>query len=137
MISFWIVFLAGIGFGISYYISYKKSQKQPLVCLVGMDCNKVVTGEYANLFGIPNEMMGMMYYGSLILAFFAANGGGLGDVFGVPFTSLVFTASVAALFVSLVLTYIQGFVIKHWCSWCLASAGVNVLLVLTEWLTMP
>lgn len=136
MISFWIVFFACIGFGISYYISYKKSQSQPLICFVGMDCNKVVTGAYANLLGIPNEVMGMMYYGFLVLAFFASNGGGLHQLFGFSFPFIVLIASGIALVVSAILTLIQGYVIKHWCSWCLASAMVNVFLFVTGWMNL-
>lgn len=130
MISLWIILFAGIGFGISYYISYKKKQGKPLACMVGMDCDAVVNSKYSTFFGIPNEVIGMLYYGFLILAFFIYRGGGLTDFFGISLPLLVFFASIGAMLFSVMLTYIQGIVLKQWCSWCLASAGINVLIVI-------
>jgi len=136
MISFWVVFWAGIGFCISYYIAYKKSQKKPLVCVVGFDCNAVVTSRYSTLFGVPNEAIGMLYTGSLILAFFANQGGGLTHVFGYPVIWIVFLISLVALATSVALTYIQAFILKNWCSWCVTAAVMNLFITIALWLAL-
>ena len=127
-----IFLLAVAGFAIAFYIRRKKTTEQTLVCIIGRDCNAMVTSAWgAALFGIPNEALGMLYYGFLMA------GAGL-LYFGhdlalfLPLSLwLLLVSAVAALF-SLFLAGVQAFVFKDWCEYCLASTGINLTLFAVE-----
>jgi len=121
--NFLIGFIASlVGLGTSIYIAYKKNKKAPLMCPRNSDCTTVVTGKYSTIFGIPNDMMGIIYYA----------------VFAVIFSALLLDVSMSLLFVRFVagvgvlftiyLVSVQAFVIRLWCLWCLVSALCAVML---------
>ena len=121
-----LIFAALGGFLLAFYIFRKKQSREKMVCPFGSDCDTVIYSEYSKFFGIPIEILGLIYYGliavsyALFLAF---------PEFASPlvvFSVLALTA-VAFLF-SLYLTFIQAFVLKQWCTWCLASAGLCVII---------
>lgn len=123
----YIFILACVGFAVSLYIWRKKKKNQKLVCVIGDDCDKVVRSKYSAFLGVQNEVLGMVYYA--FVAFFA-----LIILSGVSLTSgvslsLVFSAisGPAALF-SLTLVFIQIFVIREWCEYCLVSAFVSIAI---------
>ena len=128
-----IFFLAAIGFCISFHIWRTKRANEKLVCIIGQDCDIVVHSKYAATFGIPNEILGMLYY-LFIMAVY-------GTLFYNPAFFAVFVSAqilsyaliaitgFSALF-SAYLTYIQIFVLKELCEWCLGSAAVNMVILL-------
>ena len=118
MNSILIVSLALLGLGISSYLLKTKLRHERLVCFLGdEDCDAVVKSKYGYLFKIPNELLGVLYYFCMIA----------GILLAVPFALLQF-AAVLALTSSLILVFVQAFVLKKWCEWCLATAVINLLL---------
>jgi uncharacterized membrane protein len=117
-----IIFAAFIGFTISLFIRHKKRASEKLVCYLGSDCNAVVHSEFAFFFGIPVEIIGMMYYGAIAI--------GHGFVLGFPmlfptwFDLALLLASAAGFLFSCYLIFLQAFTIKQWCMWCIFSAGM-------------
>lgn len=116
----------------SWYIYYKKRRHERLTCLISRDCDKVVRSRYnALLFGIPNETLGMAYFGLVGITSIAM----LLGLSSIGFLSLASTLTVvggvAAAF-SVVLIYIQAQVIKKWCDYCLISAVFSVVIVVIE-----
>jgi len=106
---------------------YKKKQRQgPLVCYLGADCETVVRGKFSSFLGIGLEILGGLYYSLILLVYLALL------LFALPSEPLIYTIIVIisglAFFMSVVLTFIQAFVIRTWCSWCLISAGVSTLI---------
>lgn len=114
-----VVFTAFSGFLLAFYIFYTKRFNKKLTCPVGSNCSSVIYSEYAKLLGVPIEFGGMAYYAV---------------IFGVYITLLFLTnlpiwvilgamglTSAAALF-SAYLIFIQAFVLKQWCCWCVLSA---------------
>lgn len=115
------IFIAAFaGFAISSYIRHKKNRREKLICFLGRDCNKVIYSRYASTFGIPNEIAGMIFYGStaaIFAAFF------INPDFAAPFIFLaikIATTFAAIFFVYLL--FVQLFILKEWCEWCLSSA---------------
>lgn len=123
-----IIALSLIGFAISLYIYDSKAKKKKIVCRPGHHCEAVVHSRYSVTLGMPNEILGMVYYGFIAVAYAAfitlavmiSSGIGLG---------LIVITGLAALF-SVYLIFIQAFVLKEWCDWCVASTIVSILIFL-------
>src|SRR3989338_7048584 len=115
-----LLFVASGGFLLSFYIRYMKHAGKELVCPTGSNCKTVITSEYAQFFGIPLEIWGMLYYGIIASTYTAL------VVFpgviheGIIFTVIALTSG--AFLFSIYLTFVQAFALKQWCMWCLLSA---------------
>ena len=118
-----------IGIGVAAYLSYVETQAVEAICGPVGDCNTVQQSRYARLFDIlPVGVLGLLGYFALLAAWLtrrfqpklekpAAIG-----FFGMAFFAVIF---------SLYLTYLEPFVIKAVCIWCLTSAIiVTILLIL-------
>ncbi len=119
----------------SYLIASRKKQKEP-VCVIGGSCNTVLESKYNKTLGIHNDILGLIFYISILVLMttpqittailpinvaFAINIGIL--LFGIIPLSIIGALS------SLYFTYLQFFKIKSWCFWCLMSA-INTWLIL-------
>lgn len=116
-----IILIAILGLGVAWYIRMKKNVPHGMVCPLQSDCDAVVHSQFSVFFGIPIEILGMLYYGVIILAYAVIT------AFPVIASELVvfllLVMSLVALLFSAYLTFIQAFAIKEWCTWCLTSAG--------------
>lgn len=125
----WILISSGIGFCLSYYIYHKKERNEKLVCVIGDDCDKVVRSKYSALLGVDNEGLGMFYYGLVAVtavALLAVPGS------TVTLLPLLATAGGLAALLSVILIFIQAFVIKEWCEYCIVSAGLSLFIFIIE-----
>lgn len=129
---FIVIAAAGVGFFISRHIARKKKDGKPLVCPIGFECDTVVRSAYSRIAGIPLEYFGMAYY-ALIAA-------GYAFLYAVPTLLVppalsfgVLAASGGAALFSLYLTGVQLFALKQWCSWCLASATLCLVIFVGVW----
>lgn len=117
--------LAIAGICISYYLHCKAQQKKPFVCPLGHACHEVVGSKYGRLFGMRNEVLGILYYiGMLVWVF----GSVVIDIPNGVWFLAGFVPTVAATMMSLVLMGIQVFRLKKYCSWCIVTALINSAL---------
>lgn len=128
---FLVLLLAVVGFGIAEHIRRMRTRRVPMTCPIGGHCDSVLTSRYNAIFGVPNEIAGMAYYasvaiGSLLILTKTTT------VLGAPVDILLLLAGGAGLLFSIVFTYIQGRILHAWCSWCLASAAVNLAIFALE-----
>lgn len=123
-----IGFFALVGFAVSGYIFVKKQKHEKLVCFLGDDCNTVINSKYNSLFfGIPNEVMGLGYYTSVLIGV-AMLSLGLQYIGPIPLLPVfLFGTGMSALF-ALYLLYIQYAVLKEWCEYCVASAIASIAI---------
>lgn len=115
-----IAFIALGGFLIAMFLLNKKqTHAQRFVCPLRGNCAEVIHSEFSKFMGVPVELLGVMYYASMVV------GHGLIiasiEVFGWLEPYLLPASTVAFLF-SLYLTFIQIVVLKKICTWCLLSA---------------
>lgn len=122
-----------IGLADSSYIFYTKRSNKKLVCLVGKDCDKVVKSKYSRIFSIPNEVLGILFYLS-VLGFVLLSVLNIGYFFGFPIVLLFRAAAFLALLSSIFLLGIQLFKLKELCEYCLATAVVNLGIALIAFL---
>lgn len=118
------------GFSLALFIFRSKRKAKPIACPMDGHCDDVVRSEFSKFFGIPVEILGMIYYFSVVFAYsvfyfrsdlvvpLAAFG-----MFGLTSFSFLF---------SLYLTFIQAFNLKQWCVWCLTSAGLSSFIFLSN-----
>lgn len=118
-----IIIAAFVGFVIAWHIWRTKAQNKKLKCFIGENCDRVVRSRFATTFGVSNEALGMIYYGTLIALYgFAVAGYKL-----LPHELVLFITGGAVLF-SIYLLVIQLFVLREWCEWCIASSILSGLI---------
>jgi uncharacterized membrane protein len=123
------------GFFLARHIHQEKAKGQPLVCPLNSNCHAVVHSKFSTFLNVPMEMWGMWYYGLLFIGY------SLMVIYPPMQTPLVVLAlvtisSIAFLF-SLYLTFIQMFALKEWCTWCLTSAGLCLIIFSFAWASAP
>jgi len=125
-----ILVLAFLGLADSWYLAQSALSNTALSC--GIDaldqCNTVAQSEYSRLFGIPLAIYGVGFY---VLFFVLA--AVMLAVARPVLARILYWASVVGLLASLYFLYLQIFVIKALCIYCLASFVLSVLLFLIVW----
>ncbi|MBI1295559.1 vitamin K epoxide reductase [bacterium] len=122
--------LAVFGLGISGYMAYVEMQSVEAVCGPVGDCNAVQGSPYAYLFGIlPIGILGLAGYTLILIAW--AWSRMQQDPLAVYAPKALFGFALVGVFFSLYLTYLEPFVIGAVCMWCLSSAVVMTLLLIT------
>jgi uncharacterized membrane protein len=123
-----ILIVAGIG--IASYLTYVKLFDVKPYCAGVGNCDAVQNSPYAELFGVPVAIWGLLGYLALLALFLVkrTDWRNLGWVARQGF----FLVTLIGLLYSAYLTYLELFVINEICPWCVASAIVmTVLFVLS------
>ena len=121
-----LVLIGVAGFMLALYIYRKKRVGAPLVCPLRASCDLVTHSTYSKIFGIPVELLGMVYYAFVALS----HGFALASFTVIPHVLIIgmLAVSAFAFLFSMYLVSIQAFVLKQWCTWCLISASFCVLI---------
>ena len=115
----WLVFSL-IGFLDSTYLTIQHYRGALVGCGILSNCEEVTTSEYAVIAGIPLALLGALYYLTIFLltiAYFDTK------------HSLILTVipllTILGFIASLILVYLQVFVIHALCLYCLMSALIS------------
>ncbi len=113
-----------VGLGDAIYLTVQDLTGQNLRCTIITGCAEVLGSKYAHVGPIPLATLGAAaYFTFFSLAILA--------VFGYSFARPLLVVLVAIMFLTaLWLTYLQAFVIHHFCQYCLLSAAVTTILTL-------
>ncbi len=126
-LSWWIPVLSLVGLAASGYMARVKLLNTTAICPVG-NCSAVQHSKYAELFGVPVAVFGFLtYVGLLALWLWAAYGRGR-TAEAAPMG--LFGLSLFGTAFSTYLTFLEPFVIKAVCFWCLTSAVTITLIML-------
>ncbi|MBI2633142.1 MAG: vitamin K epoxide reductase family protein [Parcubacteria group bacterium] len=111
------------------YLVYKRYAKdaQPLICPLDHDCGKVLESKWAKMFGIRNEILGLVFYGVILLVVLA----NLFSLLFIPLLYITLFVSIGLLF-SLFLAAIEIFAIHDYCFYCVLSAVITLLLFINS-----
>lgn len=124
--------MVALGLLVSGYLSYVQLAGVEMVCAVGAQggCDVVQNSVYAELFGIKIAYLGFATYvaiGGLILL---QDRIGFLREYGMLLT---FGLVLFAFVYSVYLVYLQAFVLRAFCQWCLAHEAImTVLFVVTS-----
>jgi uncharacterized membrane protein len=123
-----VIFMLGFtGFIVSWHIyKHKKPANTPLVCPMNFDCHAVVHSDYSRFFGVPVEILGMLYYAFLSLSYVALIF--VPQIFPVVFVGVLAILSLVAFLFSAYLICVQVFILKKGCFWCFVSALICILI---------
>ena len=115
--------LSLLGIADALYLTIEHVTGQSVQCTIISGCSEVLSSRYAVVAGVPLASIGAAAYFTVFsLATLAA--------FGYRFAATLLTPLVIAMFlVSLWLIYLQAFVIREFCQYCLFSAAVTVMLL--------
>lgn len=117
-----------IGIGVAGYLSYIETQSVTAACGPVGDCNAVQQSRYATLFGfLPVGVLGLLDYLGMLAAWLTRK---YRPKFAKPADIAFFAMAFFAVIFSLYLTYLEPFVIRAVCIWCLTSAVIVTLLLL-------
>ena len=122
--QFILYFFAGIGLLDTLYLTYHVITKTPVSCpwVHNTSCAKVQNSPQSRLFGFPNAYAGLAIYTAIPVGTWAQ----AQEL--VPFWPVTLVVVTGFLF-SLYFTYIQMYVLKAFCTWCLISAA-NFLIMM-------
>lgn len=129
MANTWIIpVFAVVGLGVAGYLAYIEITHVEAICGPVGDCNAVQSSPYAQIFGIPIALLGIINY-LVVLVLWA-----MYKFTGQPLTNLSLLGLLALTFLgtlfSIYLTLLEIFVINAVCIWCISSAIITTLLML-------
>jgi uncharacterized membrane protein len=115
--------LGTIGFADATYLTTQHFLGAPVACSILKGCEQVTTSPYSVIFGIPVALLGSIYYLTiLILSVIYLDSRKINILnFIAKITPLGFLAS-------LYFVYLQIFVIKAICLYCMGSAATSTIL---------
>jgi uncharacterized membrane protein len=123
--------LAVAGLGIAAYLVFVEMTGAEAVCGPLGDCNAVQQSQYARLFGVvPVGLVGVGGYAAILVAW-ALGRSGPDRRKSAARRAIAGMALVATLY-SVYLTFLEPFVIGATCIWCLGSAAIATLLLLSS-----
>lgn len=122
-----LVILGLVGFSIASYIYIEKKKKKKLICPNRFDCDSVINSDYSVIGPFQVEVLGMFYYLFITIAFLLSNKYLNWTLF---LKQIFFVISCISVMFSIYLSFIQAFLIRHWCIWCLSSAIISILISL-------
>ena len=114
--------VALIGLGDAIYLTVQDLTGQSLRCTIISGCSEVLSSKYAHVGPVPLATIGAIaYFVVFSLAVLSAFGYGFLRPLLVIIVILMFLATLGLL-------YLQAFVIRHFCQYCLLSAAVTTTL---------
>jgi uncharacterized membrane protein len=114
--------IALVGLADAIYLTVEHLSGRSVRCTIVSGCSEVLSSSYASMGGVPLAMIGAAAYFTVFsLAVLSA--------YSYKWATRLLTMIVALMFVTtLWLLYLQAFVIKHFCQFCLLSALVTFVL---------
>ena len=118
-----LIMVSFIGFLDASYLTIAHYTGLALRCSVFSGCDQVTTSPYSMILGIPVALLGVFYYLTILLAtlfYFDSKKSSL--------PRYIAWATCAGLVASIWFVYLQIFVIKAICQYCMISATTSTLL---------
>lgn len=115
--------LSLFGLADALYLTIEHVTGQSVKCTIISGCSEVLSSPYAVVAGIPLAALGVAAYFTVFsLATLAAFGYRAAGTLLTPLITVMF-------FVSIWLIYLQAFVIREFCQYCLFSAAITTVLL--------
>ncbi len=125
------VALAALGALVSIYMTIYKWTDNNTMCLGSGDCATVNESAYSEVFGIPVALVGVGGY-LVMLAVLVLEKYGKSKFFKENGPLSVFGLGVGGFGFTLYLVYVEAFILKAWCPFCVASqVTMTILFIIT------
>ena len=123
-------------FTFAYYGRVRQSRWVPQVVCAreGSSCVTVVRTPYGSVFGVPNSLLGILYYGLLLLWAVAGQSASLTvrinmTSFVITFTDLLIAAGSMTVVMGFYLVFALRRLLRIDCPLCYAAHAINLLLL--------
>ena len=119
-----IILVGVIGFFDSLYLTLKHYTQTSILCSILEGCDRVTTSTYSIIGGVPVALLGALYYLAIFILAIA-------NIVkpDKKLAQILFYLSLVGFLFSLWLVYLQIFVIKALCLYCLISALTSTLIL--------
>jgi len=124
--KWWIAVFSFTGFCLSCYLFWARLANHEVVCVTSALCDLVLKSDYSIIAGIPVTFLGLLAYCFLLIITLAR-----GRVMKNRDTNMrlaVYGISLTGFLYSAYLTYIQKFVLRSMCIWCLTSMVLMTII---------
>jgi uncharacterized membrane protein len=122
-----IAILSVLGILVAGYLTWTHLRETAPYCGASSSCADVQNSSYAEVVGIPISVIGLAGYAVLLVL--SLSRGRVSADLDVFLPVLSFGAALVGVLYSGYLTYLEAYVIRAWCYWCIASA----ILILAVW----
>lgn len=117
-----IFILSLVGFLVASYLFYIGVKNNSPFCLSNSGCDFVIRSEYSKFLGIPVALWGVFYFASIVILNYFEK-----------YKNLLRIISFLGFLFALYLIYIQAFVLKSFCIYCLITDTVAILIFVVLW----
>ena len=124
-IYYLLLFLQLLGLGVAVYLFIMRTRHELPYCVIGKGCGTVLRSKYNHIFGVSNDIMGLVYYLVMIVlgCFLKFD---LGPSFlWIPLLKLT---AISGVIMGCLLLFVQWKVLESWCFWCI-TADANAILI--------
>ena len=128
MISNRLIFvLSLLGLFISSFLLYEYNLQGPIICPIGTGCDVVRASPYSHFLGISIPILGVLFY--LVMAIFSVIHAQ--KIFSDLLFQLKLLVSTIGVGFGIYLTFLELFVIKAICFWCVLSFIISLAILLS------
>lgn len=123
-----LVIVSFLGLVVAGYLTITYASNAPIACISGEGCLVAQLSPYSSFMGIQTPIYGLIYYFALgiIAALWSED---TRQKLQLPLAIL----TSAGLGVSILLSYIEAFILHAWCSWCVVSAVLTIIAFIMFW----
>lgn len=114
-----------LGLGVSVFLLYEYSLSGPVVCPLGGGCDIVRSSIYSHFLGISLPVLGIAFYLMMAILSIAHSQ----NLTGKALLKLQLFISVIGVSFGIYLTYLEAFVIKAYCFWCVLSFIISIVIL--------
>ena len=127
---YWAAFaFSVVGLLVSIYMTIYKLSSNDAMCLGSGGCSQVNASIYSEINGFPVAAIGVIGFLSLIGVMLLERGS---DFFADNGPLLEFGMSLLGFLYSIYLTYLEAYVIRYWCPFCVTSAiAITLVFILS------
>ena len=128
---YWVsVGLAALGIMVSIYMTIFKLTSNNAMCLGSGDCSTVNASKYSAIYGVPVALFGVLGYLAILGVLLMQERGG--DFFKKNGVLVLFGLVITGFLFTLYLIYLEIFVIKALCPFCITSQiTMTILFIIT------
>jgi uncharacterized membrane protein len=120
-----LVALAIIGLLVSIYMTIYKITSNDSMCIGSKDCSVVNQSRYAEIYGIPVAVFGILGYAAILAGLLLERNPGFFKQNG---TMLLFGLSLTGFLFTLYLIFLEIAIIKAYCPFCITSQAAMTLI---------
>lgn len=121
--------LGFLGFLVVTYLTVLHFKHIIPSCTVTGNCEKVLTSQFASIGPVPLALLGSLFYFAVIILCILI----ITDYKKV-FVDLFYVVSAIGFLVSMVLIYIQAFILHAFCQYCLTSEVISTGIIILAYL---